>query len=341
MMENKPLVSIITPTYNHEKYLADCIESVLAQTYPNWEMIILNDGSSDRTAEIAATYREADSRISLVNQENVGIFRLFETYNKGVDMAKGEYIAILEGDDCWFPQKLDKQVAALQNNPSAVLCWSMARCVNADKSQVYYTAPDRNAPDANFYHNEPVGSILNIFLYRNCIPALTILIRRDGLKQIGGFKQLFNLPLVDLPTLYELAAIGPFIFIPETLGDWRNYANQVTKTYPAVMTEGFYKLAKSFLNSPFGKEVLKVDENALDCYYAHRMVIAYARSGRYKLIRKEYASARKDYLKAIFGYGMAEPVWKLRAVVGWVFSLFHLDVEGLSRVLGKRSYSEH
>lgn len=339
-MEKPALVSIITPTYNHEKYLADCIESVLAQTYADWEMIILNDGSTDRTAEIAATYRDKDSRIRLVNQENVGIFRLSETYNKGVEMANGAYIAILEGDDCWTPKKLEVQIAALQKDPAAVLCWSMARCVNADKSQVYYSAPDLDAPDAKFYDNEPIGSILNIFLYRNCIPALTILIRKEALAQIGGFKQVFNLPLVDLPTLYDLAVIGRFIFIPETLGDWRNYATQVTKTYPAVMTAGFYQLAKSCLNSRVGIDVLKVDEKVLDRYYARRMVIAYARSGRYKLIRKEYSTARKDYVKAIFRYGMVEPVWKLRAAVGWLFSLFHLDVEGLAKILGKRSYTE-
>ena len=303
-------------------------------------MIILNDGSTDRTAEIAATYRDTDSRIRLVNQENVGIFRLSETYNKGVEMANGAYIAILEGDDCWTPKKLEVQIAALQKDPAAVLCWSMARCVNADKSQVYYSAPDLDAPDAKFYDNEPIGSILNIFLYRNCIPALTILIRKEALAQIGGFKQVFNLPLVDLPTLYDLAVIGRFIFIPETLGDWRNYATQVTKTYPAVMTAGFYQLAKSFLNSRVGIDELKVDKKALDRYYARRMVIAYARSGRYKLIRKEFSSARRDYVNAISGYGMAEPVWKLRAAVGWFMSLFHLDVEELAKIMGKRSYTE-
>jgi len=339
-METNPLVSIISPTYNHEKYLADCIESVLSQTYANWEMILLNDGSTDRTGEIAASYRDQDKRIKLVNQENVGIFRLSETYNKGVEMAKGIYLAILEGDDCWMPDKLEKQVAAMQNDPGAVVCWSMARCVNADKSVVYYTSPDPQAPDAKLYFNDPIGSIMNIFLFRNCIPALTILIRKEALKQTDGFRQVFNLPLVDLPTLYELAMTGRFIFIPELLGDWRNYANQVTKTYPAVMTEGFYRMAKSFLSSPAGKKVLKTDKKALDLYYAGRMVIAYARSGRYKLIRKAYSSARKDYVKAISGYGWTEPVWKLRAVVGWFFSLFHLDVEGLARVLGKRSYTE-
>lgn len=334
------MVSILTPTYNHEKYLADCIESVLNQTYSDWEMIILNDGSTDRTAEIAASYRDKEPRIRLVNQENVGIFRLSETYNKGVNLSNGSYLAILEGDDCWEPQKLEKQVAALESDPAAVLCWSMARCVNADKSQVYYTAPDLDASDANFYGNEPVGSILNIFLYRNCIPALTILVKKAGVVQIGGFKQVFDLPLVDLPTLYELAMVGRFIFLPEVLGDWRNYANQVTKTYPAVMTAGFYQLAKSFLKAQSGKAAVVVDEKALDRYYARRMVIAYARSGRYKLIRKEYGSARKDYWRALGGYGLIEPVWKLRAAIGLLFSFFRKDVEGLSRLLGKRSYSE-
>jgi len=339
-MEKRPLVSIITPTYNHEKYLADCIDSVLKQSYTEWEMIILNDGSTDRTGEIAATYRDADSRIKLVNQENVGIFRLSETYNKGLAMAVGDYIAILEGDDCWAPQKLEMQVAEMQKDPDAALCWSMARCVNADKSLVYYTAPDLDAVDAGFYNNDPIGSIMNIFLYRNCIPALTILIKKEALLQIGGFKQVFNLPLVDLPTLYELALAGRFIFIPETLGDWRNYATQVTKTYPAVMTEGFYTMAKLFLEGHPAAASLTADVKGIDRYYAGRMVIAFARSGRYKLIRKEYSSAREDYVKAISGYGMAEPVWKLRAAVGWVFSLFHLDVEGLSSILGKRSYTE-
>ncbi len=339
-MSDNQLVSIISPTYNHEKYLADCIESVLSQTYPNWEMIIVNDGSTDGTAEIAAQYQASDSRIRLVNQENVGIFRLSESYNKALGMANGDYIAILEGDDCWAPDKLEKQVNAFQKDPDAVLCWSMARCVNSDKSVVYYSAPDLNAPDSAFYMNNPTGNILNIFLYRNCIPALTILIRKGVLSRVGGFKQVFNLPLVDLPTLYELAMVGHFIFIPETLGDWRNYATQITKTYPAIMTEGFYKLAKSFISSHEIRASLRVDEKALDRYYSCRMVIAFARSGRYKLIRREYASARKDYIKAIFGHGFVEPIWKIRAIVGWLFSLFHLDVEGLARILGKRSYTE-
>ena len=135
-------------------------------------MIVLNGSSTDRTAEIAAAYQDTDSRIKVVNQENIGIFRLSETYNKGVGMATGSYIAILEGDDCWAPQKLEMQVAEMQKDPEAVICWSMARCVNADKSVVYYSAPDMDAPDAGFYNNDPAGSIMNIFLYLQLYPGI-------------------------------------------------------------------------------------------------------------------------------------------------------------------------
>lgn len=338
-MEHTPLVTVLTPTYNHERYLADCIESVLGQTFGNWEMIVLNDGSTDRTAEIAGKYCREDSRIKLVNQENIGIFRLSETYNRGLGMASGTYIAILEGDDWWSPDKLEKQVSALQNDREAVLCWSMARCVNSDRSQVYYSAPDLDTPDAGLFNNDPAGSILNIFLFRNCIPALTILIRKNFLFEIGGFKQVHHLPLVDLPTLYELALKGRFIFLPEILGEWRMYATQVTKTFPVEMTEGFFRLANDYIGQSAGLSGLRADKRALRKYYERRLVISYARSGRYKLIRREFGSARKDYRRAIAGYGFIEITWKLRAIVGWIFSFFHMDVEGLAKRLGRRSYS--
>ena len=76
-----PLVSIITPTYNHEKYIGDCIRSVQDQTYTNWEMIIVDDGSTDRTFTIAQTSADSHDRIKLCTQKNLGIFRLGETYN--------------------------------------------------------------------------------------------------------------------------------------------------------------------------------------------------------------------------------------------------------------------
>jgi glycosyltransferase involved in cell wall biosynthesis len=340
MKDNHPVVSIIAPTYNHEKYISECIESAIAQTFEDWEMLVMNDGSTDRTAEIVESFAEIDQRIKLINQQNVGIFRLSETYNKALEIAKGEYIAILEGDDCWERQKLEKQVRIMESNPAVVVCWGQAESVNADKTTIYSLSPETNSSDSKYYNNDPIGSIMNIFLYRNCVPALTMLIRKDCLQQIGGFQQGFGLPLVDLPTLYELSLKGKFIFLLGTLGIWRNYASQITKTYPAEMAEGFYQMAKAFLEKHKTDLNFQIDLGKFNDFYTRRIIIAYARSGRYKLIRQEFNSARTDYLKAIFFNGLKEPLWKLRALTGLLFSFLHLNVEGLARLLGKKHYSK-
>jgi len=107
------LVSIITPTYNHAEFIGACIESVLAQTYPYWEMIIIDDGSTDDTGEVVARYE--DDRIRYIRQPNMGVERLTETYNKALSLARGEYIAILEGDDYWPDYKLSKHLKLLKN----------------------------------------------------------------------------------------------------------------------------------------------------------------------------------------------------------------------------------
>ena len=109
-----PLVSIITPTFNHEGFIGTCIESVQAQTYPHWELLILDDGSTDATGLVADRYAEQDHRIRVFHSENVGVFRLDETYNQALSHANGSLIGILEGDDVWEPDKLRKQLDALK-----------------------------------------------------------------------------------------------------------------------------------------------------------------------------------------------------------------------------------
>ncbi|PWM77833.1 MAG: glycosyl transferase [Phascolarctobacterium sp.] len=108
------LVSIITPAYNAEKYIAETIESVLAQTYSNWEMLIVNDCSTDNTAKIVQSYADKDKRIKLINlTENSGaaIAR-----NTAIQNAKGRYIAFLDSDDLWKKEKLQKQLKFMQQN---------------------------------------------------------------------------------------------------------------------------------------------------------------------------------------------------------------------------------
>lgn len=104
----RPLVSVVMPSYNAEKYISEAIQSVIAQTYENWELLIIDDCSTDSTANIVKQFSDVDSRITLYsNPKNMGVAL---TRNKGMNLAKGSWIALLDSDDVWHKDKLEKQI---------------------------------------------------------------------------------------------------------------------------------------------------------------------------------------------------------------------------------------
>mgnify|MGYP001028191150 FL=1 len=112
-----PLVSIIMPTLNREKFIAETTFSIQKQTYTNWELIIMDDGSDDNTNKIVARLKETDDRIQYHNN---GVKRITgKLKNRGIELAQGELIAFMDSDDLWHPEKLAKQVLALQQYPEA------------------------------------------------------------------------------------------------------------------------------------------------------------------------------------------------------------------------------
>ena len=126
MLEN-PKVSIITPAHNAEKFLGDAVGSVLRQTYKNWEMFIIDDGSTDDTFACAKNFATGDSRIRAIkNEQNLGVAA---TRNRGVEMANGEYIAFLDADDVWCEDKLERQLNCLKKTESD-LVYTGARCIS-------------------------------------------------------------------------------------------------------------------------------------------------------------------------------------------------------------------
>lgn len=117
-------VSIITPLYNGERFLAQTIDSVLRQTYRDWEMIIVNDGSTDHGPEIAARYAQHYSRITLVSQPNAGSAA---ARNNGIRRARGRYIALLDADDLWLPDFLASQLALMREKQTQLVYGSHTR----------------------------------------------------------------------------------------------------------------------------------------------------------------------------------------------------------------------
>lgn len=118
------LVSIVMPCYNGEKFIKETIESVLAQTYDKWELLVIDDGSKDNSYELVKRYVEKDGRIHLIRQKNAGSAA---ARNNGIRHSKGQYLALLDSDDVWLPGFLDSQVKFMQEKGAVCVCSSYSR----------------------------------------------------------------------------------------------------------------------------------------------------------------------------------------------------------------------
>lgn len=172
-----PLISIILPTYNGADTINRSIVSVLAQTYHNWELIIISDGSTDETNAMVEKFSSSDSRIMFVaNEHNMGIQK---TLNKGIGLARGEYIARIDDDDQWTdPLKLSEQVAFFEKNPDHVLVGTDAMV--ADENGVTLSVNIMPKTDEE---------IRSKILSKNCLLHSTILIKKNIIKKVGGYSE--------------------------------------------------------------------------------------------------------------------------------------------------------
>ena len=136
-LENEPLVSVVIPVYNREKSLKPAVQSVLAQTYRNVEVIIVDDGSTDKSAFVATDLANVDERIRVVTQENAGACN---ARNRGIDLASGNFIAFQDSDDFWLPNKLESQMKAMKEKNADVVVCKLVLHVNGNPA---YLLPKR------------------------------------------------------------------------------------------------------------------------------------------------------------------------------------------------------
>lgn len=156
-------VSVIMPAYNAGRYIETAIRSVMAQTFSDWELIVIDDGSKDITVEVAEQLAREDSRITLLrNETNMGVAK---TRNRGLALAKGEYVALLDSDDVWYPQKLEKQVI-------------LARETRADVVYCSYAIVDENGKKKCDDFVVPAGTDFHASLIKGVISCSTALLSR-------------------------------------------------------------------------------------------------------------------------------------------------------------------
>lgn len=313
-----PLVSIITPTYNHERYVKACIESVLAQSYTNWEQIIIDDASKDSTAEIIERYANTDQRMTLIrHKENYGIYRLADTYNEALNISKGKFVAILEGDDCWPPDKLGKQLK-LFCNQRIVVTWGAGEIIDEDGSVLgAFPQAWKKWPD-DAICNRPVGTALKILLFRFFLaPFVTIMFRRQTLSEIGGFSQPKNSHGVDSFTCLKMALEGEFLYSREILGLWRTHPTQVTSTLAHLSTttasDEFFRILSDKRKRELGLEEMERSLAARSCSIRGMRLMV---SGQ----RRQRNTARQLLIKALFAnQGMLSVKSGIALVMSFVF----------------------
>jgi len=198
-----PLVSVIIPAYNAEPYLRRAIDSVLAQTYPCIEIIVINDGSTDGTEPLVNSY--TNQAIHLVSKENGG---MSSARNAGIRAAQGEFIAYLDADDYWMPTKITAQVALLQSNPDIGFCSTLTRVETPDGLFVNeWSCP-----------NIQVSTLHTIFLNNSAIAgsASSILARKSIQDKAGIFDEALT-GLEDTDMWIRFAALSEYTCIPDTL----------------------------------------------------------------------------------------------------------------------------
>jgi len=167
---SKPLVSVIIPTYNRAHFLPDAIESVLAQTYKNWELIVVDDGSTDNTREVVARF---GGQVCYLYQENKGCGA---ARNTGIEYARGEYIALLDSDDVWYPDKLALQVDLFKRFPGTGMVGCGCHWLNSQGARTGVSLP----PELLDYRELKVR-------YAISGTPSTVLINRKALESVGTF----------------------------------------------------------------------------------------------------------------------------------------------------------
>lgn len=146
-MNKTPLVSIITPNYNGQKFIKEAINSVLSQTYENWEMLIVDDGSTDSSTPIVKSYTKTDKRIKLLKTDLLNFPKLNRgpaaARNTAIKKASGHYIAFLDSDDLWHPEKLEKQIDFMKKNEIA-FSYTWYEIINENGEKVGIHTPEEN-----------------------------------------------------------------------------------------------------------------------------------------------------------------------------------------------------
>ena len=278
-------VSVLIPAYNAESTLLQTLHSVQRQTFTDFEAIIVDDGSKDATARIAAEFAESDARFELVRQENAGVAA---ARNTALALAKGRWVAPLDADDLWHPEKLQRQLKRLEEaGPGAVLAYSWSVDID-ERSRVIARRLDLDSFEGDVY----AALVLTNFIGNASVPLVT----RDALLRVGGWDASLRARAAqgceDWQNYLRLAELGDFVLARGFLVGYRQSAGsmsrrveEMTRSYELVLSE------VSERHAELPPAIARWSRAAFDFY---RFETLYDSSARWTSLRPLLAALRGD-----------------------------------------------
>ena len=220
-----PQVSVNLCCYNGEKYLEETLQSIFLQTYKDWELVVVNDGSTDSTERIIKSHMAAGKPIVYHYQVNAG---LGSARNKALQLSSGSYIALIDQDDIWLPEKLEKQVRTFEVDRSLGLVYADTYYIDQDGKELG-TAFKRSPP--------PEGDpFVGLLTRRNFMPCLTVLIRREAAQDVRGFNETLKY-VEDYDLFLRIALKYKVSCIREPLAKYRIHEGNLGGTGSVGMTK--------------------------------------------------------------------------------------------------------
>lgn len=211
-MNNQPLVSVVTATYNMAQYVEEALDSILGQTYPNIEAVVIDDGSKDNTKEILARYAD-EPRVKIFHQENAG---QTVAKNRGLAECSGDFVGFCDSDNAWLPNKIATQLEAFTgDNPPGV--------VYGDIQFIDDKGIDLPTPKVQRHS----GRITGRLLADNFVPFNTCLVPRDILTEVGGFDESLSMA-IDYDLWLRISTRYDFLHLPKVLARYRIWGGQMS-----------------------------------------------------------------------------------------------------------------
>ena len=228
-------MTVIIPAYNASAFLSDAVASVLVQTHPEVEVIVVDDGSTDDTAALLAQWQARDPRIRAVHQHNRG---LAAARNAGLNVACGQYVAFLDADDVIHPEKLERQIAYLEAHPHTDLVYSD-----------YTTADAELRPLTDEYIGTKRMPLREAYIYTNVFPIMAPLLRRSMVERVGGFDEGLR-ACEDWDYWVRCERAGTFGYLPGLYSTYRMHGMQMHRDLNFMLKYARIAATKNYPGEP-------------------------------------------------------------------------------------------